>query len=120
VASELLVRSPSELAGSYVAYPIIYRNNFHNETLDGDIVLGNATDVTNKIVLLVYFRATYLTQIRTQQNRGARAVIISSQPGGKYINAILKYGGNNLLTEFLRRKIFFHQCFIGSDSHYAN
>lgn len=48
-------------------------------------MLPNATDVTDKIVLMVYYRATYLTQIRGQQNRGARAVIISAQPGGKTI-----------------------------------
>ncbi len=80
--SDLVVYAPSDLAGQYTAYPIIYRNNFRNETIDGQIVLPNATDVTDKIVLMVYYRATYLTQIRAQQNRGARAVIISAQPGG--------------------------------------
>lgn len=81
--SELIVNSPASIAGNYTAYPIIYRNNFRNETIDGEIVLANSTDVKDKIVLVVYYRATYLTQIRNQQGRGARAIIISAQPGGK-------------------------------------
>jgi hypothetical protein len=78
--AELIISSPDSIEGSYTAYPIIYRFNFRNETIDGEIVLANSSDVTDKIALVEYFRAEYLTQIRDQQNRGARAVIISAPP----------------------------------------
>lgn len=78
--AELIINSPASIEGSYIAYPIIYRFNFRNETIDGEIVLANSSDVTDKIALVEYYRAEYLSQIRTQQNRGARAVIISAPP----------------------------------------
>lgn len=76
------MHSPPSIAGTFDAFPIIYRNNFRNETVEGQVVLPNATSVADKIVLLPYNRATYVTQIRTQQSRGARGVIISAQSGG--------------------------------------
>jgi hypothetical protein len=85
-AADLIVTDPAEVAGTYIAYPIIYKHNFRNETIEGEMVLFNSTNVVDKIVLLPYYRATYLTQIRSQQSRGAKAVLISVTPGSRCFN----------------------------------
>src|SRR5438105_8867027 len=80
--STLIILEPDILRRSYVAYPIIYKNNFRNETIAGELVLPNAFNVTDRIVLVPYYRSEYLVQIRSQQERGANAVVIPAQIGG--------------------------------------
>ena len=44
-AADLIVTDPAEVAGTYIAYPIIYKHNFRNETIEGEMVLFNSTNV---------------------------------------------------------------------------
>jgi hypothetical protein len=76
IADATLTIHSSPGAGIYEAYPIIYRNNFHNETIKAQLVSEKAPDVSGKIVLMAYSGGLYVSQIRSQQSRGALGVII--------------------------------------------
>ena len=88
IADATLTIHSSPGAGIYEAYPIIYRNNFHNETITAQLVSEKAPDVSGKIVLMAFNGGLYVSQIRSQQSRGALGVIIGDGKIRKLTNPI--------------------------------